>query len=182
MRGEVTRQFVHAITGDDVLLVDFEGVIGVRSVSKSMCLQEGFDGAGPSEPTQREAVEGRLCASGMKTTRQQLLAQFERTEDVVEGLIQFLVGGDLELPPLLPPAELVADTQEPVVGVTFPDYLLPIEGSSLATIAVEMMMWTIQTGMPSMLILPATPMVLTPTGSSMNLTSLMRWVPSRMCS
>jgi len=77
-------------------------------------------------------VEGRSChvsPSGFGEVRQQLLHQFESTESSLEGLTPFLVGGDLELPPLSLPVEDEQGTHSPRIGVTFPDYLLPIPGS-----------------------------------------------------
>lgn len=49
LTGEVIREFTHAITGDDMLIMDFSSVIGEHTVDKKHCTMEGSDGASPSK-------------------------------------------------------------------------------------------------------------------------------------
>ena len=127
LRGEETREFLHAVTGDETLLVDFEGVIGVQAVPKTHCFEDDAHGAGPSELPRRSTWR----SGGHGTTQQQLLSQFEGADEQLEGLTPFLVAGDLELPPLSPTGHAITGgTHSPVFNVTYPNYLLPIGGSS----------------------------------------------------
>ena len=130
IQGEVTQQFIHAITSDDMLLIDFEGVLGVRSVSKKLCFDVGVHDGGSRQLVPIEATQLHESLSWMGKTRQHLLLQFMEADNSLEGLTQFLVGGDLELPPLSPDVERAVETHSPQIGMTFPDYLLPIEGSN----------------------------------------------------
>ena len=55
-----------------------------------------------------------------------MIGQFEAVGNDIEGLTQFLVAGDVELPPLSLGMDTVGPSQSPHIGVTFPNYLLPM--------------------------------------------------------
>ena len=125
---EVAREFCHAVTGDDMLLVDFGGVIGKQAVVKKHCTVRSADGARPSEPTELADMQATelLSPTRFGGTHQEFLPQFEAPEGDQAGLSQFLVVGDLELPPLSPDPEPPLSSYSSTIGVTYPSYLLPI--------------------------------------------------------
>ena len=65
LRGESICEFIHAVTGEDMLLVYFTNVIGERALLKKACLLEGVDGAGPS----RQFEEDPCCRVVRPSTR-----------------------------------------------------------------------------------------------------------------
>ena len=97
MRGEVSHEFTHAVTGEGMLLVYFSSVIGQVALAKLYCLPEGADGAGPSYPAggqrPRSGPSSPPCGIG---TQQHLIGQFEALSNDIKGLAQFLVAVDVE--------------------------------------------------------------------------------------
>ena len=62
-------------------------------------------------------------------TRQQLLPQFEAAGSLTEELKPFLVGGDVELPQLSFAGTPLEQSRAAIVGVTYPNYFLPMLSS-----------------------------------------------------
>ena len=74
MLGEVTREFVHAVTGEDMCMVLFSTVVGHRAVAKKYCSLPETEGVGPSSP-------GKFGG-----TQQRLLQQFDSAGGDMIGL------------------------------------------------------------------------------------------------
>ena len=121
MVGEVTREFVHAVTGEEMFMVLFSTVIGHRAVAKKHCTLPEIDGMGPSSLARQIAQRlGPSSPANFGRTQQRLLQQFESAGGDMNGLSQFLVAGDLELLPLTSRSAPSVPTYSPRYGVTFP--------------------------------------------------------------
>lgn len=100
-------------------------------MAKKHCIIEGADGAGTSKARKIQQRRLRqLATQDFGGTQIELLPHFQATNSTDEGLTQFLVAGDLELPPFTPDVAPLVPLYSPTVGVTYPIYFLPILVSS----------------------------------------------------
>lgn len=107
MRGEVYREFIHVVTGEDMLLVYFSSVIGQMALAKRHCVPDDANGAGPSSPFRSQRARlGPSSPARFGRTQQQLFEQFQAA------------GNNSVM-------DTVGPSQSPKVGVTLPNYLMP---------------------------------------------------------